>query len=260
MYYKEKEIFCFRFISLTWTSQKCRCSLAPPLVLYRYCRAFSSDLIFFCLLSKEKVAPPGSLCPPSPRWDPAPQQTHTRLLADMFCSFINAPPPPPRPVGCRSGSPVEFGLLWKLGEPEPGVHQRHQCLCGAAHQTPVAQAAQSLVHTGAAPPPPKNRQMLSLTRISLTFHLPSAVWRRRAEVVIGAPGLPSGSEPVWDPRHGRRAGGSELWGNAQMQTPVVVLPRGSELHVLCILQRWRVCAAWTWTAPSWRPTPMRTSR
>lgn len=37
-------------------------------------------------------------------------------------------------LGCRPGPPVEFRFFWKLGEPEPGLHQCHQCLCWAANQ------------------------------------------------------------------------------------------------------------------------------
>lgn len=51
-------------------------------------------------------------------------------------------------LGCGSGPPVEFRFFWELGKPESGLHQRHQCLCWAAHQTAFTQTAQPLVHTG----------------------------------------------------------------------------------------------------------------
>lgn len=51
-------------------------------------------------------------------------------------------------TGCGSGPPAEFRLLRELGELESGLHQRHQCLCGAAHQAAVTQTAQPLVHSG----------------------------------------------------------------------------------------------------------------
>lgn len=48
------------------------CSHAPSTVWKCSCKALRSDAIFFfflCHFSKGKEAPPGSLCPQSPRWD-----------------------------------------------------------------------------------------------------------------------------------------------------------------------------------------------
>jgi hypothetical protein len=96
----------------------------------------------------------------------------------------------PPTAGCGPGPPAELWLLWKPGEPQLGLHQRHQCLRRAPHQTAFPQAAQSVVHAGARPTLPSSSPPLlnlSHSRVHgpshlLSTHNPNPLPLRQEEV------------------------------------------------------------------------------
>ena len=123
----------------------------PPIVWKSSCKAQASYFFPPCLFSKGKEALPGWLCRQSLQWvyDASPhyklvsrfsalgsKTVHEKYLLFQFSLLF-----PKHCLGCRSGPPIEFRFFWELGEPKSGLHQRHQCLCWAAHKAAFTQTA-----------------------------------------------------------------------------------------------------------------------
>lgn len=165
MFFKFSELYSSP-VSSVWyeCSMVQTCSHTPSTVWQGSCKALSSDAIFlFCLSSQQRKGGPTRLTLPSKStvrlyWFFT--AAHKRVLTCAYLDNVSALKILAliflmlsgfflqHCLGCGSGPPVEFRFFWELGKPEPGLHQRHQCLCWAAHQAAFTQTAQPLVHTG----------------------------------------------------------------------------------------------------------------